>query len=79
MNSEKCECGGHQLRAVSNIENHFLYAFIFLPATVPLFISECHTTADIFGSYNPGNYGLSFSWGLWWFKASIPQYTSLLF
>jgi|UPI00001F8697 hypothetical protein len=59
MNSEKLECGGHQLRVVSNVENHFLYAFIFLPETALLFSSKCHTTADIFGLYNPGNYGVN--------------------
>lgn len=70
MNSEKFECGGHQLCVVLNVETHFLYAFIFLPETALIFSSKCHTTADIFGSYNLGNYGVS---------SAIGGSTSLLF
>lgn len=59
MNSERFECGGHQLHADSNVGNHFLYAFMFLPNTALLFSSKCHTTADTVPSYNPGNHGVS--------------------
>lgn len=74
MNSEKCECGGHQRRAISDVENHFLYAFIFLLATVLLFLSEYLTATDIPGSYNPGNYDVSFCWWWWWWWWLKPVY-----